>query len=141
MNSPHPLARFPVSGDQIARVMQVFYARIRQHPELGPVFRAHIGETDAEWDAHIDKIERFWRNAILREKGYDGNPMQVHVGASDIHAEHFAPWLATFDNVLHQELPAEVAATWMMLATRIARAFQFQMDDARRPANTPPNLF
>lgn len=141
MTDLNPLARFPVSGDQIARVMQVFYTRIRRHPELGPVFNAHIGETDAEWAAHIDKIESFWRNAILREKGYDGNPMRVHVGSPDIRLEHFAPWLEMFEEVLRQELPEDLANTWIALAQRIGRAFQFQMEDTRRPASTPPKLF
>ena len=34
--------RFDITRDEIARVVAAFYARIRQHPGLGPVFAAHV---------------------------------------------------------------------------------------------------
>ncbi|MCT4558310.1 MAG: group III truncated hemoglobin [Pelagimonas sp.] len=123
----NPLARFDISGDQIDLVMAGFYARVRGHPELGPVFIHHIGDTDAAWEAHIAKITRFWRNAILREPIYDGNPMQVHMQARDVRVSHFEPWLALFEEVLHHELPQEIALGWLALAERIARGFKIQL--------------
>ena len=62
------LARFPVSPEQIDQVVAAFYARIRTHPKLGPVFASHV----TDWPEHEEKIARFWRNAILMERGYDG---------------------------------------------------------------------
>jgi hemoglobin len=71
--------RFPISADQIDAVVAEFYAVIRTHPGLGPVFAAHV----RDWPAHEAKIARFWRNAILFERSYDGNP------------EGFSTWIAS----------------------------------------------
>lgn len=87
----NPLQLFDISPEDISRVVARFYARIRQHPDLGPVFAAHIAE--GEWSAHEEKICRFWRNAILKERCYDGQPMRVHLQTPEIRAEHFAQWL------------------------------------------------
>jgi len=73
----NPLKRFDITADQINQVVTVFYAEIRRHPVLGPIFANHIPDTD--WPEHEDKIARFWRNAILREKNYNGNPMREHL--------------------------------------------------------------
>ena len=99
MSAPPP--RFPVTPDQIARVVAEFYAAIRVHPGLGPVFAAHV----TDWPAHEAKIAAFWRNAILWERGYDGNPMAKHIAAGDVRPAMFDPWLALFDSVLARELP------------------------------------
>jgi len=132
------LHRFPVTDDQIARVMDIFYARIRVHPDLGPVFNGHIGTSDAEWDDHIALITRFWRNALLGEGGYDGNPMRVHVTSPDITPALFDPWLALFGQVLDGELPPEAATPWLALATRIGASFRMAMGET--PKNGIPNL-
>jgi len=133
----NPLARFPVTADQIDWVMEVFYARIRVHPELGPVFAAHIGETDAEWADHIDKIGRFWRNAILRDPVYSGNPMMVHMAARDVKVPHFGPWLEMFEQVVRRELPEASADAWIELAHRIARGFKMQLSERDNQGGVP----
>lgn len=119
------LARFPVTPAQIDRVVQVFYARIRQHPDLGPIFAEHI----TDWPAHEDKIARFWRNAILLERAYEGNPMRVHMQAGNVRSDHFPLWLAAFDEVLQQELPPEIATAWSNLAHRIGQGLSFGLDN------------
>lgn len=133
----NPLARFPVTADQIDRVMAVFYARIRAHSELGPVFVAHIGDSDAEWADHIDKIGRFWRNAILRDPVYDGNPMMVHMAARDVKVPHFGPWLEMFEQVVRSELPKGSADAWVTLAQRIARGFKMQLGERDNHGGVP----
>lgn len=53
--------RIDVTAEDITRVVTEFYAAIREHPGLGPVFAAHV----TDWPAHEAKIAGFWRNAIL----------------------------------------------------------------------------
>ncbi len=136
---PFPLRRFDITPGQIDRVVTVFYARIRVHPVLGPVFANHID--GPEWPAHETKIAGFWRNAILRERSYAGNPLRVHVGHSDILPEHFPQWLALFHEILEAELPARTAASWGALADRIGEGFRAGVVSMRRPTNSPPKLF
>ncbi|MEL0437163.1 group III truncated hemoglobin [Phycobacter sp. K97] len=132
-----PLRRFDVTRTEIDRVVGVFYARIRSHPALGPVFAAHV----SNWPEHEDKIARFWRNAILRDKCYSGNPMRVHVTRPDVRAEHFPQWLALFHEVLQAELPAQTAASWGALADRIGEGFRTGVVAMRQPKDAVPNLF
>ena len=136
----NPLQRFPITADEITRVMTKFYARIRVHPELGPVFNGILGHDRATWDTHEDKIAGFWRNALLREQSYSGNPMQVHLATPQILDAHFPLWLDLFDEVLTIELPAETAAAWSALAHRIARGFRMRMSEDRAPKGAPPLL-
>jgi hemoglobin len=109
--------RFPITDAQIATVVASFYAAVRSHPGLGPVFAAHI----TDWPPHEAKITRFWRNAILHERSYDGNPLAVHRAAGNVRAQMFEVWLGLFDSVLRRELPPDTATAWSALAHRIGR--------------------
>jgi len=135
---PSPLRLFDITPDQIARVVRAFYARVRVHPDLGPIFAAHIANDD--WPGHEEKIMRFWRNAILREGSYSGNPMRVHMQARDVQPEHFPIWLGLFDEVLDQELPPETAQAFSALAHRIGNGFVFGLTQMRQPRDAPPVL-
>jgi hemoglobin len=130
------LSRFDITADQIDRVVQVFYAAIRRHETLGPVFGGHV----RDWPTHEAKIAGFWKKAILYQPGYDGNPMQVHMAAGDVRPEHFAIWLALFDETLRRTLPAEPAAQWSALAHRIGRGLRLGVEDLARPASSIPSL-
>lgn len=126
--------RFEITEDQIDLVVARFYARVRAHPVLGPVFGKHIGD----WGAHEAKIARFWRNAILFERSYDGNPMAVHMAAGNVEGPHFAVWLGLFDEVLNAELSPELAQSWSALAHRIGRGLRLGIEGAR--SDGPPRL-
>lgn len=127
------LPRFDITEDQIDRVVATFYACIREHPGLGPVFAAHV----KDWPSHEAKITRFWRNAILHQRGYDGNPLAVHRAAGNVRLGMFDVWLGLFDSVLKLELPPETAAAWSVLAHRIGRGLMFGMQGAD---GAPPSL-
>lgn len=128
--------RFAITPDQIDATLAEFYACVREHPGLGPVFHRHV----RDWPAHEAKIARFWRNAILFERSYDGNPMAVHMAAGDVRAPMFDVWLGLFDSVLHRQLPADTAAAWSALAHRIGRGLRMGVEDARAPQAGPPSL-
>jgi len=136
-NTTTPLARFEITAQEIDRVVALFYAEIRQHATLGPVFAAHVDS----WPEHEEKIAGFWRNAILRERNYSGNPMRVHVATPEIQPEHFADWLGLFHQVLHQTLSDHQAQAWGALADRIGEGFRTGIVAMRQPKDAPPRLF
>lgn len=125
--------RFDITAEEIDRVVAVFYAAIRRHEVLGPVFARHV----SDWPAHEEKISRFWRNAILYERNYDGNPMRVHMAAGDVRAAHFAPWLMLFDESLRRCLAPEAAQAWSALAHRIGQGLRMGVEDLREPREIP----
>ncbi len=128
--------RFSVTAAQIESVVAGFYREMRQDPDLGPVFAAKV----SDWPAHEAKIADFWRNAILFERRYDGNPMQAHIAAGTVISEHFARWLTLFDRVLARELPADVAQSWSHLAHRIGRGLRMGLDYNNNRPSEVPNL-
>ncbi|MGJ8628139.1 MAG: group III truncated hemoglobin [Sulfitobacter sp.] len=125
--------RIPVSEEQIDRVVAAFYTRVRAHPALGPVFAAHV----KDWPPHEEKIGRFWRNALLLQRCYDGNPMQVHMAAGNVKSQHFPVWLSLFDAVLKQELPQPLALAWSALAHRIGRGLSYGLPQETGEARMP----
>lgn len=131
-----PPPRFPVTPEEIDGVVADFYAAIRQHPGLGPVFAAHV----SDWPAHEAKIARFWRNAILMERSYDGNPMMAHREAGNVRPGMFAPWLELFDAVLKRTLAPDTAAQWSALAHRIGLGLRYGLVEATTDADGVPKL-
>lgn len=125
--------RIPVTEAQIDRVVSRFYTSVRAHPTLGPTFAAHV----ANWSVHEEKIGRFWRNALLLQRCYDGNPMQVHMAAGNVKPLHFPIWLSLFDAVLEQELPEHLAQAWSVLAQRIGRGLSFGLPQQSGAASVP----
>lgn len=134
------LPRIDVTQAQIAQVADRFYARVRADPTLSPIFHETIGYDAAIWEAHIAKITRFWRNALLREPVYDGNPMLAHSGISAIKPEHFTIWLGIFDQVLDEVLPAEDAVRWSHIAHRIGRGLSLGLETTRARMDGIPDL-
>lgn len=130
---PPPEPKFDITADDIARVVHAFYAAIRQDASLGPIFAAHV----TDWPAHEEKICGFWRNAILLERSYDGNPLAAHREAGNIRPGMFEPWLELFDATLHRELTPDQAAAWSALAHRIGRSLRAGVSGAVRPGEVP----
>lgn len=128
--------RFDITPEDITRVVTSFYEAIRRHPGLGPVFAAHV----TDWPAHEAKIAAFWRNAILLERGYDGNPMQVHKDAGNVRPGMFEPWLGLFDSVLRRELRPDQAAAWSALAHKIGQGLRFGVTERLRGEGGAPIL-
>lgn len=128
--------RIDVTRADIAQVVATFYARVRDHDELGAIFATHV----KNWPAHEEKITCFWANAILFEKSYDGNPMMAHMRAGNIHPTNFESWLALFDEVLSAQIASPQCEQWSMLAHRIGRGLSLGLSDSQQPVGAPPRL-
>lgn len=138
MNALPP--RFPITAEQIDIVVTEFYARVREDEILAPVFFQSLPPLLRAWMAHEEKIAAFWRNAILFERSYDGNPQKVHGEREAVEPEHFAVWLALFDEVLKEKLPPELAEAWSALAHRIGRGLKMGVAHLRQPEGSAPIL-
>lgn len=119
------LSRLPITPEQIDAVVADFYVEVRRHPMLGRVFGVHV----KDWPAHEAKIAAFWRNAILQERGYSGNPLAVHKAAGNVRPGMFPVWLDLFDVVLQRNLAPELAQSWSKLARRIGAGLSYSVID------------
>lgn len=107
----------------ILKLIKPFYADIRQHTVLGPIFNAHIHD----WPTHLDKIADFWALQTGGASRYRGSFGAAHVSLG-IGAEHFQHWLALwkFNNARQLALPeaSEMNALAQQLAERLSAITQ-----------------
>lgn len=122
-----------VDEAQIARLVDLFYARVRRDPALGPVFEAAIG---AEWDAHLAKLRRFWSAVMLRSGAYHGDPYSAHLRLPGLTPAMFDAWLALFEGSCRDLFPEQTAQAFIERAQRIARSLRMGLFE-RLPALPP----
>ena len=77
-----------ITEQAITRLVDGFYASVRQDSQLAPVFDRAIAE--AEWPAHT--MYRFWSSVMLTSGRYKGNPMAVHMGVAGIQRGRSGFW-------------------------------------------------
>ena len=110
----------------ISDLVETFYGHIREHPSLGPIFAARVGE---DWGPHLDTMKTFWGSLVFHDGQYAGRPMPAHMKLKDqVHRGHFQTWLSLFDQSLREIGATEAARDWFLeRANRIANSFQLQM--------------
>lgn len=98
----------------LLKLLKHFYADVRQHQLIGPVFMEHI----KDWPAHLEVIADFW-------SGLTGGPAQYHGGMPVKHfplgltEAHFEAWLTLWKHNCRTQLPAQEAEEMTVLANRI----------------------
>lgn len=120
---PHPKApglECAIDEEMIGRLVQAFYARVRQDEVLGPVFERHV----TDWDAHLVKLCDFWSSVTLMTGAYKGRPMPVHAAISGTSDENFSRWLRLFRETAQTCCPPAAAALFIERAGRIAESLR-----------------
>jgi len=131
MNAP---TLFPTES-QIEDLVATFYARIRKHPTLGPIFERVIGD---DWTPHLKTMCDFWSSVMLTTGRYKGRPIPAHVrinqqaegtpkGTSQhpsIEPKHFAEWLSLFEATAKELFAPDLAASFIEKAKRIAESLK-----------------
>ena len=111
-----------LSEEAIGAVLDVFYAKVRADPDLGPVFAKAI--PDEAWPAHMAVIQDFWSSVMLKTGRYKRNPFAVHLGVEGIRPALFERWLALFGETCRNVLAAPLAAEMHDRAIRIGESLQ-----------------
>jgi hemoglobin len=117
----------------ITEFLRYFYADVRQHREIGPIFSAHIGD----WPAHLEKIADFWSGVTGGPARYNGPMPYKHL---HLHLEerHFEAWLGLWQRHCRMRLPAEEAADLIRIAETIGqRLRQIIAVHGDRPPHAP----
>lgn len=115
--------------EDVANLMEVFYARVREHEELGPIFNDDIG---ALWVLHMDTINRFWCTLLFEGKSYFGNPFSRHTHLP-IEDHHFDQWLGLFIATIDELYAGPKAEEAKTRALSFARSFRRKLAK-RKPA-------
>ena len=113
-----------------------FYDKVREDAELGPVFDRAV----ADWGPHLATMRDFWSSIMLTSGRYHGNPVVVHRRLAGLTPELFERWLALFAETCGELFDANLAASFMDKARRIATSLQlalFYRPENDRPRSAP----
>ncbi|KGF68768.1 hypothetical protein LL06_14655 [Hoeflea sp. BAL378] len=108
-----------ISPDEISLLVDRFYADIRRHPRLGPLFEARLAGI---WDMHLERMNRFWRSVLLHSGEYSGQPVVKHNALPDLEEEDFRLWTQQFEQTAAALFAPDTAAAITVIARRIARS-------------------
>lgn len=117
-------ARGQLDEDTLAKLVGLFYGRVRQDPELGPIFNDAI----ADWPHHLSKLTDFWHSVMLTSGRFKGNPMIKHlIHKERIELEHFDRWLELWDAATAEIMAPEHAAEMHLKARRIGGSLKLAL--------------
>lgn len=107
-----------IGRETIEAVSQTFYAQIRQHANLGPIFQ--IVEN---WPKHEAHITHFWWVLLGGEAYLDTqyNVARKHIGIG-VTPELVQEWLALFEPIVEAHVAPELAAVWLGKARMIGQS-------------------
>lgn len=111
---PTPLSDHLQQRD-VARLVTLFYRRVRSDPLLAPHF---MGVDD--WPAHEQAICDFWWG-LMGGHIAQPKPRAMERAHRDLRfgEEELQRWLALFEQTLQENLPAEPARQWSAMARQI----------------------
>lgn len=92
-------------------LLRHFYADVRQHAVIAPIFSAHIDD----WPAHLEKIADFWSNLTGGPVLYRGGMAARHFPLG-LEGRHFDAWLELWSRHCRIHLPAAEAEEMIALA-------------------------
>jgi hemoglobin len=104
----------------IRRLVHAFYGKVRQDPQIGPIFNREIDD----WDEHLARLCDFWSSVLLMSGRFKGQPMAVHTQLADIGPAHFARWLELFHETAGEVCPPQAAALFRAKADQIGESLQ-----------------
>jgi len=111
----------------IDRLVEAFYARVRDDALIGPIFAALV----KDWGPHLAQMKLFWSSVALSTGVYQGRPMPKHLPLP-IDATHFDRWLALFEATTREVCPPVAAMHFMERARRIAESLELGVANANR---------
>jgi hemoglobin len=113
-----------ITEEALGELVQRFYAKVRQDPDIGPVFNDAIHD----WDEHLGKLQAFWSSVMLTSGRYKGRPFPAHLKHADrISDASFARWLQLWVETTEELFEPELAMLFQDKADRIAESLSMGM--------------
>lgn len=110
--------------NEIAELVDRFYALARRDHLLGPVFERHV----SDWSAHLSTMRDFWSAAVYRTARYSGRPIEAHRRIPEIDPEHFTRWLSLWRRTVDEVVRSEAGRPLKELAARMASTMSSRMN-------------
>lgn len=117
--------------NDIKKMVDVFYEKVRKDDLIGPIFNDKIQN---HWSEHLSKLYSFWQGMLLGEKTYSGFPFPPHAQLP-IRKEYFDRWLDLFTETVDELFRGSVADEAKSRANKIAGVFQEKLAYIRKESN------
>lgn len=117
--------------DDIKKMVNVFYGKVRKDDLIGPIFNAKIQN---HWNEHLEKLYLFWQSRLFGDPVYSGFPFPPHAQLP-INKKHFDVWLTLFTETVDNLFVGPVANEAKSRAYKIANVFQEKLEYIRRKSN------
>lgn len=105
--------------ETLAVLLRHFYADVRQHQLIGPIFNQHIHD----WPAHLAKVSEFWARLTGGPSDFVGSLPFKHAGLG-LDARHFDVWLGLWEANCQSYVAPPEAGEMVQLARMIGRRLQ-----------------
>jgi hemoglobin len=106
--------------EEVTELVHRFYAQVREDPELGPIFDAHV----TDWPSHLSTLVDFWSSALRGTARFRGAPLPKHMKLP-LTADLFGRWLFLFRRTTAALGNAALEERANDLAQRIASSFWY----------------
>lgn len=104
-------------------LLRNFYASLREHPVLGPIFNEHVDD----WPAHMKIVTDFWMLQTGGETDYRGGFAARHFPLN-LKPEHFPMWLEQWRKSCSLHYDTAESEALVEIAGRIAERLQTMIE-------------
>ncbi len=125
------------SREDIELLVNSFYEKVQQDKIIGHIF---TDVAKVNWDHHLPKMYDFWETILFGQKGFKGNPMEVHFKLNQVYpllAEHFDQWKSLFFDTVDEHFEGEFAELAKQKAQSIADLMFFKINIKENPIHIP----
>lgn len=126
-----------ISDDDIRRLVEEFYVKVRSDPELAPIFNRAIR---GDWSPHLATMCDFWSSVMLTSGRYKGNPVAAHLRLEGLEPQLFDRWLELFSQTCGELFDDGLADAFRAKSVRIAESLKltlFYRPDRPWPKSSP----
>jgi hemoglobin len=104
----------------IKLLVDSFYAHVRKDDLLKTIFEETIGD---HWDAHLERMYRFWQSMLFDQHTYQGNPLLMHLKLP-IEKPHYGRWIALFNATVDEHFAGTIANLAKKKAAYVIAVFE-----------------
>ncbi|WP_207424710.1 group III truncated hemoglobin [Desertivirga brevis] len=117
--------------EDIEKLVNAFYTKVQKDNLIGHIFNE---VAKVNWEAHLPKMYEFFETIILGQKGFKGNPMEVHFHLNrqfPLQEEHFGQWKALFFSTIDDLFEGAKAEEAKQKATSIADLMSYKITSSK----------
>ena len=116
----------------LLKLLRYFYADVRQHAEIAPIFAAHI----EDWPAHLEKLADFWSGILGGPRLYSGAMPWKHVPLQ-LEERHFTAWLGLWSRHSQAHFASAEASELIAAAETIGQRLRQILAQSAPAAHQP----